>query len=863
MRDPEIQGAKSISDLLMILDDEIRESVFKEIVKSNGERICFTLEGYDELPKRCMEQFSLFSKLKENLPKCTIVITTRPGFDHYIKKFFSYPLVVGIRGFKTDSIDKFISSTFEDVKNGQELAKTLKSQLHNNPVVESIVHIPINLAIVCLIFLHSDLKTLPETLTELYTVLCLRLILRHITTRTPNEEDIEKLTSLNHLPKDIPEKFFQLCFVAFKCTERRNIVIYSQDLLEIGVDESKLSCLGLLQIASTISVYGREKSYSFLHLTVQEFCAAWYISKLSTEEKTKLFKSSYYDKQFEMVWRFYSGISGLKDRQILNLMLPYKLMKSELTKVKMIKLMYHLHEAHNDEACKIVGDYCDGSFTNLYPEYLRFTTYSFNNHRALLGAFSYFLIHYKGMLKRIDVSDWQFITDAELTIIANSLEKRKLLNNVTSDKLILKLSLSRMTSQSCSLLIELLTQHYPIVELDVWNSYDKNAPEFGMVSTLLTQSNTLRVLNISGINIDYKEAECLASCRNILVQDLRMTACQLSPREADTIGEMLAHNPSIVSVDLSYNFCIKDEGVERIVYHLRNGSTLRCIKLCYNNITTPGINHLITSNLLQTNSSLTNLDLSHNDLKYEDVYLLLNSLNITMEYIGLYGYSFIVEAIAATQAMHKVKSLGFTCYDFVNPLINTIVIQKLVVHVNSSECYHRIISVLCKNRCLKEIKFEFYCWYGFKAHDYVKMLEELSVCLMSNQIEHLEIHFKPRVARRSAKSHKKDLGDHVLLGVVRSLIKMGTQIGSLKKIETTLPMTLEITLSKLQEFLTEIPDTLEELTILRIKLHGEQDLQKLDDLLKDINELRSTRGTSNPLQINVFNFRREGFDIDP
>ena len=95
------------------------------------------------------------------------------------------------------------------------------------------------------------------------------------------------------------------------------------------------------------------------------------------------------------------------------------------------------------------------------------------------------------------------------------------------------------------------------------------------------------------------------------------------------------------------------------------------------------------------------------------------------------------------------------------------------------------------------------------------------------------------------------------------LIKMGTQIGSLKRIKTTLPMTLKITLSKLQEFLIEAPDTLEELTISRMKLCDEQSLHKLDYLLKEINELRSTRGTSNPLQINFFHERREGFDIDP
>ena len=86
--------------------------------------------------------------------------------------------------------------------------------------------------------------------------------------------------------------------------------------------------------------------------------------------------------------------------------------------------MYLLHEAHNDEACKIVGDHCDGSFTGLYPEHLHLVTYSYDKHKTFLEAFSYFLIHYKGALKLIDVSDWQFITNAELTVIVNVLEKR-------------------------------------------------------------------------------------------------------------------------------------------------------------------------------------------------------------------------------------------------------------------------------------------------------------------------------------------------------------------------------------------------------------------------------------------------------
>ena len=92
LRDPEIQEAKSISDLLLILDDEMRESIFKEIVKNNGERICFILEGYDELPDKCINQFSLFSKLKQKLTRCTIVCTSRPEVHPYIQLIKSLAL---------------------------------------------------------------------------------------------------------------------------------------------------------------------------------------------------------------------------------------------------------------------------------------------------------------------------------------------------------------------------------------------------------------------------------------------------------------------------------------------------------------------------------------------------------------------------------------------------------------------------------------------------------------------------------------------------------------------------------------------------------------------------------------------------
>ena len=205
------------------------------------------------------------------------------------------------------------------------MASELKEQLDKNPEIKKILHFPINVAIVCLVFFHFS--KLPDTLTELYTLLCLRLLLRHSMKYTP---EIKKLDSLNNLPQGISEEFSKLCYIAHKgLGKKQKLIFSSEDLRTMDIVEDDISGLGLLLIAPSISVYGREKSYNFLHKTLQEFCAAWYISKLSPEEQIKGFNSYFtscfysFSAKNHMVWRFYCGITKLMDKEITSFVLPY------------------------------------------------------------------------------------------------------------------------------------------------------------------------------------------------------------------------------------------------------------------------------------------------------------------------------------------------------------------------------------------------------------------------------------------------------------------------------------------------------------------------------------------------------------
>ena len=89
----------------------------------------------------------------------------------------------------------------------------------------------------------------------MYTLFCLRLILRHITTRTSNAADITKLDSLDNLPNDVSKQFDDLCLIAYYGMEKKRIIFSAKFLYDIGIAVEQLNGLGLLLIAPTTSVY--------------------------------------------------------------------------------------------------------------------------------------------------------------------------------------------------------------------------------------------------------------------------------------------------------------------------------------------------------------------------------------------------------------------------------------------------------------------------------------------------------------------------------------------------------------------------------------------------------------------------------
>ena len=829
LRTKKIQEAQTVNDLLLTPDDELRENIKKQIIRNSGERICFILEGYDELPHE-LRKSSVFTELREHLPNCTIIYTSRPEACDRLERDASR--IIKIEGFNKNSIGEYILSTFESVDNGEKLASQLKSQLHKNSTVRGILHIPINVAIVCLIFFHFS--TLPETLTELYTLLCLRLILRYITTRTANIAQVEELRSLDDLPEDIAKQFSQLCFIAYKGVESNKIIFSSHELRSIGIAQEKISDLGLLVTAPNTSVYGTEKSYNFLHKTLQEFSTAWYISKLSLQDQLKCINTYWNDDNYIMVWRFYSGITGLNNKEVLNCILPYKLVKSRLTERRIPHLNDCVYEAHNSELCQIVGDHLNGNIDVRY---------------SVAHFISYFLANYKGIMRRIhsdSVDIPNILEDGEFQLLVTSLQRRQ--SQYNNDNLILNIPVCRITHQSFSLLVQLMLTQYPIVELNIgeieFNSTStvndfpnlhatfKHLSDMKLISQVFTSSNTLSVLDISYTDIGPEGAACFADLRNVLISDLRMALCKLGPTGADKIGEMLYHNNSIVSIDLSGND-IKDSGVERLVYHLNKNNKLQHLNLWGNKVTAVGANHLrrlIASDHL----SLASIELSHNHLKDEGVHVILSSLTVTMEHIGLRRVDMTSSSCPIIGAsLNKIKSISFNLDDDdyeVIGLANTTVLKQLELHISSDSANHKMLSAIRQSDNIEILKL--HCWCKEWVADITKLLE-----------------YSKTLTQLTIRSDKQPLQDILLIA---DSLTVNNSVKTFKYGDRYMDQT---TILKFLERLKQAY-RVEEVTLgaSNEAFYDYQFLGDVEKYVQQINHIRSTKGVSCLLKLEIVPF---------
>ena len=319
-----------------VMVEFIGEEAYQQLRKSAGNRCLIILEGLDEMAADRQMNDPFFVNLIKYcvvLEKATILITSRP---HACSKLNADRLVEVI-GFGTDEIKEFIEKSFP---NGERCVSELLRQLNDYPHLKSLCYSPLNLIMITDIFRSSKDKTLPSTLTELYRLFLVMILLREFAKEDKkysgagvpptaiNRKNLIKM--LPGIPINAIETVFLLCKLSFcgffdwhvdmrdkdwlydeKKWKDPKIIFTTKDLKQCGIEvTNEFDGFGLLKATYIHEVPTDTSAYNFSHLSIQEFLSSLYISLLPDEEQLHIMNKHFHD--FSNVFIFLCGLTALK-----------------------------------------------------------------------------------------------------------------------------------------------------------------------------------------------------------------------------------------------------------------------------------------------------------------------------------------------------------------------------------------------------------------------------------------------------------------------------------------------------------------------------------------------------------------------
>ena len=288
LRDTAVHNAKCLADILPYLPDdcsqssELRSIIEAQIRASCGEGVLIMLDGWDEAPHSLQQEGSLIHDIitapsKRSLQKAAIVVSSRPKASARLWPYASTR--VEVIGFTKERRNEYIRESIENLATAQKLMQ----QIEDIPQLGQNCHLPLNLAIITNTFLCSK-NELPSTYCRTIITLALNCLLRHF--KKNENKSIESLESFSDVPDSLKEQFVTLCRMAYEGVACQKYSFSKQFLSDQGRASSEVETFGLLQAVHSLVSSGSSTVYHFLHLSLQELCAAYYITSLpDTEEQ--------------------------------------------------------------------------------------------------------------------------------------------------------------------------------------------------------------------------------------------------------------------------------------------------------------------------------------------------------------------------------------------------------------------------------------------------------------------------------------------------------------------------------------------------------------------------------------------------
>lgn len=285
-------------------DDGLTTTALELIKNTHGTGVCFILDGLDEYPRRKEESSVVFKLIhKTYLQQAMVIIASRPVATAELRT--EATLSIEVIGFLKeqilDYIEKYNFSDSSSVK--KEKAIELKAYLLEHVNIFRMCFLPLNAFMICI--LHDKTKHgLPQTECEIYKQFTLLIL-----SRDSNQRGGVK--SFEKLPEKRKIQLNDICKIAFQMTVSHDQVFEDDDL----VFSDSESSLGLITIDVTEGLYSEHHLYSFVHLTFQEFLAAYHLSIMEVEPQMEMVRKHAKKQHMQVVMKFLCGLICFKDKE--------------------------------------------------------------------------------------------------------------------------------------------------------------------------------------------------------------------------------------------------------------------------------------------------------------------------------------------------------------------------------------------------------------------------------------------------------------------------------------------------------------------------------------------------------------------